>query len=72
MLEFEDWKIMKEIHIVSHNSYDQEIVIGVIDYLRNIQTDYYLKKDTEPKVLKTPTLSKTGIISTKLFRRDNF
>ena len=43
MLEFEDWKIMKEIHIVSHNSYDQEIVIGVIDYLRNIQTDYYLK-----------------------------
>lgn len=48
MLDFKDWKIMKEIHIVSHNSYDQEIVIGVIAYLRSIQTDYYLKKDTEP------------------------
>ena len=48
MLDFKDWKIMKEIHIVSHNSYDQEIVIGVIAYLRTIQTDYYLTKDPEP------------------------
>ena len=48
MLDFKDWKIMKEIHIVSQNSYDQEIVIGVIAYLRNIQKDYYLKNDPEP------------------------
>lgn len=48
MLDFQEWKIMKEIHIVSQNSYDQEIVIGVIAYLRKIQKDYYLKKDPEP------------------------
>ena len=48
MLDFKDWKIMKEIHIVSQYSYDQEIVIGVIAYLRNIQKDYYLKNDPEP------------------------
>lgn len=48
MLDFKDWKIMKEIHFVSHNSYGEEIVIGVIAYLRNIQADYYLKKGSEP------------------------
>ena len=48
MLDFKEWKIMKEIHIVSQNSYDQEIVIGVIAYLRKIQKDYYLKNDPEP------------------------
>lgn len=48
MLDFNDWKIMKEIHIVSQNSYDQEIVIGVIAYLRKIKRDYYLKEDPEP------------------------
>ena len=48
MLDFKDWKIMKKIHIVSQNSYDQEIVIGVIAYLRNIQKDYYLKNDPVP------------------------
>lgn len=48
MLDFNDRKIMKEIHIVSQNSYNQEIIIGVIAYLRKIQRDYYLKNDTEP------------------------
>jgi len=48
MLDFPDWKIMKEINIVSQNSYGQEIVIGVIAYLRNIHRDYYLQQDTEP------------------------
>jgi hypothetical protein len=48
MLDFNDWKIMKEIHIVSQNSYYQEIVIGVIAYLRKIQRDYNLKNDPEP------------------------
>lgn len=48
MLDFQDWKIMKELNIVSQTSYDQEIVIGVIAYLRNIHKDYYLKNDPEP------------------------
>lgn len=48
MLDFKDWKIMKEIYLVSQNSYDQEIVIGVIAYLRRIQRDYYLQDDPEP------------------------
>ncbi len=48
MLDFQDWKIMKEIHIVSQNSHKQEIVIGVIAYLREIKRDYYLKNDPEP------------------------
>ena len=58
MLNFPDWKIMKEINIVSQNSYGQEIVIGVVAYLRNIHNDYYLQKDTEPdkflRLLKYP------------------
>lgn len=48
MLDFQDWKIMKEIYIVSQNSYDQEILIGEIAYLRKIQKDYYLENDPEP------------------------
>ena len=48
MLDFQDWKIMKEIHLVTQNSYDQEIAIGVIAYLRRIQKDYYLQEDPEP------------------------
>lgn len=47
MLDFQDWKIMKEISIVSNNSYEQEIVIGVIGYLRKVQRDYYLQEDPE-------------------------
>jgi len=47
MLDFQDWKIMKEISIVSNNSYEQEIVIGVICYLRKVQRDYYLQEDQE-------------------------
>lgn len=47
MLDFQDWKIMKEINIVSKNSYEQEIVIGVISYLRKVQKDYYLQEDQE-------------------------
>ncbi len=67
LLDFNDWKIMKEIHIVSQNSYDQEIVIGVIAYLRKIQKDYYLKDDPEPnqflKLLNYP--------KQELFPKDN-
>ena len=67
MLDLNDWKIMKEIHIVSKNSYDQEIVIGVIAYLRKIQKDYYLKDDPEPnqflKLLNYP--------KQELFPKDN-
>lgn len=48
MLDYPDWKIMKEINIVSQNSYAQEIVIGVIGYLRQIQKEYFLKDDPEP------------------------
>ncbi len=48
MLDFQEWKIMKEIHIISQNSYDREIVIGRIVYLREVQNDYYLEKDSEP------------------------
>lgn len=48
MLDFPEWKIMKEIQIVSQNSYGQEIVIGAIVYLRKIKNDYYLKDDPEP------------------------
>jgi hypothetical protein len=47
MLDFQDWKIMKEIQIVSKNSYEQEIVIGVISYLRQVKRDYFLKEDPE-------------------------
>ncbi len=48
MLDFPDWRILKEINIVSKTNYDQEIVIGTILYERNISKDYYLKDDTEP------------------------
>ena len=47
MLDFQDWKILKEINIVSKNSYEQEIVIGVISYLRQVQKDYFLQEDSE-------------------------
>ena len=47
MLDFQDWKIMKEILIISRNSHEQEIVIGVISYLRKIGKNYYLQDDTE-------------------------
>lgn len=48
MLDFSDWRILKEINIVSKTNYDQEIVIGTILYERNISKDYYLKDDNEP------------------------
>ena len=48
MLDFQDWRILKEINIVSKTNYDQEIVIGTIIYERNISKDYYLKEDSEP------------------------
>ena len=47
MLNFQDWKIMKEVHIVSKNSYEQEMAIGVINYLRKVEKDYCLQNDPE-------------------------
>ena len=47
MLDFADWKILKEINIVSKTNYDQEIVIGQILYQRDISEEYYLKDDDE-------------------------
>ncbi len=58
MLDFKDWKILKEINIVSKNSYNQELVIGKILYQRDIKREYYLEKDTEEneflRLLKYP------------------
>jgi hypothetical protein len=51
MLDFKDWKILKEINIVSMNSYGQELVIGKLLYLREVRKDYYLKEDTEENEL---------------------
>ncbi|SHG90087.1 hypothetical protein SAMN05444388_10545 [Flavobacterium johnsoniae] len=48
MLEPHEWKIMKEISIVSKNSYDVEIVIGVVYYQREITPIYKLGEDPEP------------------------
>jgi|TARA_B100000745_G_C19920257_1_gene309293 hypothetical protein len=47
MLDFQEWKILKEIHLVSMNSHQQEIIIGVIGYLRKVKQDYHLQEDTE-------------------------
>lgn len=47
MLEFPDWRILKEINIVSKTSYNQEIVIGKILYEREITKDYCLGEDQE-------------------------
>lgn len=48
MLDFKDWEnYERDTHCFSQFIW-QEIVIGVIAYLRTIQTDYYLKKDPEP------------------------
>jgi len=51
MLDFPDWRILKEINIVSKTSFDQEIVIGTIVYLREISKDYFLKDDEEKNQL---------------------
>lgn len=51
-LDQEDWKILKEISIVSTNQYGVEITIGVIIYDRQITSDYKLKEDPEPNQIK--------------------
>lgn len=51
-LDQEDWKIVKEINIISTNQYGVEISIGTIVYNREITDDYKLKEDPEPNQFK--------------------
>ena len=48
ILDLTEWKIIKEINIVSKNNYEAEIIIGKIYYKRNITKDYKLGDDPEP------------------------
>lgn len=50
LLNIEDWKIMKEITLISDNSHNQEI--GVICYLRKVNEKYRLQEDPEPDMFR--------------------
>lgn len=52
LLDQEEWKIVKEINVVSTNQYGVEIIIGVIIYDRGITQDYKLNDDPEPNQIK--------------------
>lgn len=52
LLNQEDWKIVKEISLVSTNQFGVEITIGVIIYDRQITSDYKLNDDPEPNQIK--------------------
>lgn len=51
-LDQKDWKIVKEISVVSTNQFGVEITIGVIIYDRQITSDYKLNNDPEPNQIK--------------------
>ena len=52
LLDQKDWKIVKEISVVSTNQFGVEIIIGVIIYDRQITSDYKLNDDPEPNQIK--------------------
>ena len=52
LLDQKDWKIVKEISVVSTNQFGVEITIGVIIYDRQITSDYKLNDDPEPNQIK--------------------
>lgn len=52
LLNQEDWKIVKEISIVSTNQFGVEITIGIIIYDRQITSDYKLNDDQEPNPIE--------------------
>lgn len=52
LLDQENWKIVKEVNIVSTSQYGVEITIGVIIYDRKITSDYKLNDDPEPNQIK--------------------
>lgn len=52
LLDVKEWKIMKEITLVSDNSHNQEI--GVICYLRKVDEKYHLDEDPETDMFDYP------------------
>ena len=52
LLDQKDWKIVKEVSLVSTNQFGVEIIIGVIIYDRQITSDYKLNDDPEPNQIK--------------------
>lgn len=67
MLNADQWKIMKEISIVSKNRHDIEIVVGTIYYQRDITKNYKLGNDHEPdKIIRLINYPKQD-----LFPQDN-
>ena len=52
LLERDNWRIVKEINIISTNQYGVEIVIGAIIYDRKITNDYKLNDDPETNQIK--------------------